>query len=137
MKYVFIIIVLLGVVLQNFSKLIIYANFGLNREYIAKTFCEKKDEPDNCCKGKCHLKKQLDKEDNKEQSKGTPVKEGTEVQLFSEKHSKLFLFKPNSGIEINTVYVLAFSETILRPIFHPPKIKLLSTHYNKHMCKCI
>lgn len=123
MKYVFIILVILGVVLQNSSKLIIYANFGLNRDYIAKNLCEKKDEADNCCKGSCHLKKQLDKEDKKEESQGNPVKKESEIQLFSEKHSKLFLLKSNSAIEINTMYVAAVLETNLRPVFHPPKIK--------------
>lgn len=33
----------------------------INRDYIAKNLCINKDKPKSCCKGKCHLVKQLNK----------------------------------------------------------------------------
>ncbi len=35
-----------------------------NREYIANNLCVNKDKPKSCCKGKCHLVKQLNKTNN-------------------------------------------------------------------------
>lgn len=36
-------------------------DYLLNRDYIAKNLCVNKDKPKSCCKGKCHLVKQLNK----------------------------------------------------------------------------
>lgn len=122
MKHIFIILALTGVLLQNFSKIIIYANFELNREFIAKTFCEKKEIRSNKCNGSCHLKKQLAKEEKKEQSPTNPTKEKVEIQFFSESNSAtLFvpsffttLFKPS--------YSFSLSEKHLHTVFQPPRV---------------
>lgn len=39
-------------------------DYLLNRDYIAKNLCVNKDKPKSCCKGKCHLVKQLNKTNN-------------------------------------------------------------------------
>ncbi len=67
MKYLILILVLTGVLLQNFGKFIVYTNFELNRSYIANNLCVKKDVKNNTCKGSCHLKKQFDKTEEQEQ----------------------------------------------------------------------
>lgn len=43
-------------------------NFVINYEYISKNLCEQRNIKNNCCRGKCQLKKDLSnssKEDNK------------------------------------------------------------------------
>lgn len=55
-------------VIQNISKTVIVLNFESNREYIAENLCENRDEPDSCCEGSCHLKKQLEQDDRANQS---------------------------------------------------------------------
>lgn len=42
-------------------KTIVLIQFEINRSYIEKELCEKKDEVNNCCKGNCYLNKQLEK----------------------------------------------------------------------------
>lgn len=122
MKHIFIILALTGVLLQNFSKIIIYVNFELNREFIAKTLCEKKDVRANKCNGTCHLKKQLAKEEKKEQSPTNPTKEKVEVQFFSETNSKTPFFT-RSFTEISIpAYSFSLSEKHLHSVFQPPKV---------------
>lgn len=121
MKNIVIILTLTGVLFQNFSKIIIYANFELNRDYIAKNLCVKKDEPNNCCKGSCHLKKELDKEEKKEQSPANPIKEKEVIQFFSKFNSGIRLFNPSITNELTSIYFFSLSEKHLHSIFHPPQ----------------
>ena len=39
----------------------IWLNFKMNQSFIAKNLCVKKEIKENTCKGKCHLKKELEK----------------------------------------------------------------------------
>ena len=45
---------------QISSKSLILFNFILNQKEIAATLCVKKEIPNNCCQGSCHLTKQLE-----------------------------------------------------------------------------
>ncbi|MDO9185945.1 MAG: hypothetical protein Q7W13_08030 [Bacteroidia bacterium] len=122
MKHIFIILALTGVLLQNFSKIIIYANFELNREFIAKTFCEKKEIRSNKCNGSCHLKKQLAKEEKKEQSPTNPTKQKVEVQFFSETTSSTLFVTPSFTTIFKPSYSFSLSEKHLHTVFQPPKV---------------
>jgi hypothetical protein len=51
------------ILLQPFSKICIYVSFKINQDRIAKTLCVQKEIKNNCCKGKCHLEKELKKAD--------------------------------------------------------------------------
>lgn len=69
---------------QSASKLIILADYEINKEYISKNLCENKEKPKSTCNGKCHLAKELKKQDKKENSVPVSQKEKFEVQYFSE-----------------------------------------------------
>ena len=46
------------------------ADYLLNKDFIAKTYCENKDKPQMHCNGKCHMMKQLKKAAEENQPKG-------------------------------------------------------------------
>ncbi|MBN8695618.1 MAG: hypothetical protein J0L87_03720 [Bacteroidetes bacterium] len=121
MNRICLILALTGVLMQNFGKVFILLNFELNRDYIAKSLCVKKDIPNNSCKGKCHLKKELDKEEKKEQSPANPIKEKEVIQFFSEFNSGIRLFNPSITNELTSIYFFSLSEKHLHSIFHPPQ----------------
>lgn len=56
------------ILLQGFGKTWIILSFKLNQESISKNICVQKNNPNNKCKGKCHLKKQLKNSENKDQN---------------------------------------------------------------------
>ncbi len=56
------------ILLQGFGKTWIILSFRLNQESIAKNICVQRNKPNNQCKGKCHLKKQLKNSENKDQN---------------------------------------------------------------------
>jgi hypothetical protein len=76
LRSIFAIIVAAAISAQAISKLVILINFQVNKEYIAKNLCEKKEEKGNSCQGCCCLKKQLaqDEERNNEATNTGKIK---------------------------------------------------------------
>lgn len=105
---------------QSLGKILILANYTLNKEFITKNFCENKSKPKLNCEGKCHLKKQLDKEDKKDNSPLNNLKEILEIQLFSEsKENSLFDLFMGGEYSFATFQVLKTASPSFS-VFHPP-----------------
>jgi hypothetical protein len=67
LKYVALILVFLGLLVQSFNKLFIVLDFRLNRSYIAQNLCENRSRPQMHCNGKCHMMKVMKQEQKKDQ----------------------------------------------------------------------
>lgn len=107
--------------IQSASRLLIIANYEVNKDYISKNLCENKAKPQMHCNGKCHLKKQLQKEDKKENSASSSIKEKLEVQFFSDIES---LKKPaavTTQSKLNSNYLFSNYSKHLTAVFHPPQ----------------
>lgn len=115
------ILALVGILMQNFGKVFILVNFELNRNYIAKNLCVKKEDPHNCCKGKCYLKKQIEQEEKKEKSPISTDTKGKEEIQFCQNIHKLYFLRATL-IEMQTPYTPFISEGIDQSIFRPPKV---------------
>jgi hypothetical protein len=50
-----------------------YVAYSVNIELISSTLCVKKNEVNNCCKGKCYLTKQVKKESKEESQQKVPT----------------------------------------------------------------
>ena len=120
LKRIIPILLLFGILLQTFSKLIIYDNYEINKEYITKMFCENKNKPKMHCNGKCHMMKQLKEEDKKENTPANNLKEKLEIQLFSQSEKTTIFNSYTTGehsfppLQIQKTTSPSFS------IFHPP-----------------
>ena len=68
MKPLWSLVLVFGIVLQMAGSLVPWLEYNFNKSFIVKQLCELKDVPDNHCEGKCHLKKQLQKESEREQN---------------------------------------------------------------------
>jgi hypothetical protein len=111
----------LFILLQPFSKMSIYIFFKINQDQIAKTLCVKKNIKNNTCKGKCHLKKQLQETEKGDQ---TPEdqKEKFEVQFFC--HQKLpsvHSFNYSHKIPFSEYHNHHYAFIFLGSTFHPPR----------------
>lgn len=122
MKQVFAILLLTVILSQTFSRFIIIANYELNKEYISKVLCENRDKPKMNCNGKCQLNKQLEKENEKEQSPANPLKEKNETQIYF--GNKSFFSFLVTSVEINKVVSEEnnLSGKHLLSVFHPPQV---------------
>lgn len=82
-KFVIRLLLIVALLMQTMHQSIVYFGYTINQEIITKKFCENKSKPQLNCHGKCHLKKELQKEE--ERNKSLPsVKQLSDVMIFSE-----------------------------------------------------
>lgn len=119
MRYLFVITVLAGLMLQTFGKGLVLAEFMFNQDYIARVLCINKAKPKLACNGQCQLMKKMEQETKKEQS-GNAVKDKYEV-IISEVAAS-FSFEP--AVTAVKLYPAGTGYIPARPlyaVFHPPR----------------
>jgi hypothetical protein len=99
--------------------------FSLNRSYIARNICEKKDEPGNSCQGCCLLRKQLEQEDRKEQS--PPPRTQREIDDFQPVPATfpMIIRAPLSGGMMFSSLTFLIAPPPGKNIDHPPEVSYL------------
>ena len=112
---------------QTFNKTIIYANYQINKDAITKIFCINKDKPKMQCNGKCHLKKELEKETKKDELPTNPVKEKSEFQFFSPTPSHKRFIASFVVIKYSSYFLTLFSDKHVNIILHPPIVYSLKS----------
>lgn len=105
--------------MHTFSQVVIVGQFFINQDFIAAELCENKDAPELECNGKCYLKKELKKdEERKSEEKTSKV----EVLLFCD-------FKPldiptEREFQIEKDEFSSYLDRLLigyqEDVFHPP-----------------
>jgi hypothetical protein len=115
------ILLILIVLLQTAGKWIVMADYALNNKFIATVLCENKNKPVMHCNGRCHLRKQLQKEDSGGE-KGSPGNSQQKFQeVFFETYTNIQVQHP-SQLPVRPVARQPFLYTYsyIAPIFHPP-----------------
>ena len=111
--------------LACFSDCLVLLSFSINRSYIARNLCEKRDQPGNSCQGCCLLRKQLEKEDQKEQS--PPARSLKELDDFQPIPSEppAAIRSPRCGEVIFVSLRFTIPLPPGRDIDHPPEVSSL------------
>ncbi|MDX2172572.1 MAG: hypothetical protein SFY56_05585 [Bacteroidota bacterium] len=85
-------IVLFSLVFSLYAKLHVCINYIINQKYYAEVLCEKKSEPESCCKGKCAMEKELINVSEKENtSANSAAKNNTPVLKIGKTEEALCL----------------------------------------------
>ena len=112
------ILIIFAILMQSLSQLIVWSGYELNVAYIAKEFCEKKEEKNSCCKGSCYLKKELKETESREE--GSSIKDKYEV-MPGELAEARNVFHDFQRIKVHYIRI---SESVLNGcgfgVFHPP-----------------
>ncbi|NLR80350.1 hypothetical protein [Chitinophaga eiseniae] len=119
MKWFLIICIFLGLLLQNFSKSLIVVQFQVNQAFIARELCENRNKPQMHCNGRCHLKKELDRDARQEKNNNTG-KNKYEV-MFVETIHAFTSTTPKNNINVTPFYKDPYLDTFTIAIFHPPQ----------------
>lgn len=109
-------------IIQSTSQLWITAAFFLNRDYIARVLCINKDIPDSGCNGACQLKKEIEKDKEKQDKSGIDNKV-KEILVYypSTLPTTTFIAIDWSEKTYNNAYFTSFlPEGFIHNIFHPP-----------------
>ena len=115
-----VILLSLSILILTSGKTLVLVNYVINKDYISKNLCVNKSKPKMKCNGKCHLMKELQKEEKKEQSP-FGMKEKIEVQLFNSLCSVSTSVLSFVKIKHTTIYSQNYSSLNSASIFHPPQ----------------
>lgn len=109
---------------QSYHSLI-YLNYFVNKAYYVNVLCENKDNPEKPgCNGKCHLKKQLEKQKPVEDQH--PFNKSAQISFYPELIAVL-LAQPNISSQTNfhdaqqSLIYFSLLSPHLNEIFHPTK----------------
>lgn len=121
MRRLFAYLILTAFLALTFSQMLIVVNYVVNIDYISTYLCENQDKPELECNGKCHLKKELEKDTER---KGEETNTQLEVHLCV--RVNIPEVKPTFSVvetRKHTFYYsdIQFSEST-QGIFHPPQI---------------
>lgn len=124
MRYLVTYLILLAFVFQIANRIYVLIDFQVNQKFIAENLCEKKDEPESCCEGSCHLSKELVKiEEKEDQSPANPSqtkKEKTEELVYIQTNkAKLKPRKHNLDLVRTSIEDNLQPGFVTKP-FHPP-----------------
>jgi hypothetical protein len=108
------------VLLQGSIKTIIVVSYLKNKDYISTVLCENKNKPQMHCEGKCHLKKQLDKEEQNTTDLATILKNVEVAAPCLHNHLTI-----NGEFEISLrkhqfIYLLNEYDCLQKTPFQPP-----------------
>lgn len=113
------ILLLTGFVLQIFSKQLIFADYQLNKSFIASVLCENKAKPQMHCEGKCHLKKELAADESRQQGNTSKVKTGPEI-LFSQLNTECTFNLSPEMVQLKFIEPVTALPQFSSSVFHPP-----------------
>lgn len=83
MKPILYILLAVSLLASSISKLVVFTGYLLNKKEITAAFCENKSKPQLKCEGKCHLSKEISKQEKQEGSSKS-IKEINEFPLFND-----------------------------------------------------
>ncbi len=95
-------------------------NYEMNKTAITKKYCENKAKPKLQCDGKCHLKKQLKKEEKREKSPFSENTKEQEVQFFAEADFKIQA-PISRWTKQERAYFFSSISSLLQAPLQPPK----------------
>ena len=118
------IVLLLSFLAPSLIKVVIFIDFKLNQDYIARVLCINKEKPLIMCNGKCYLSRQLGKVKEKEEKNALiSAEEKTAETLYIQE-----IKNPFPGIICETLSESPFIEVLdlyassyIREVFHPPR----------------
>lgn len=114
------ILLTLTVLLPALNKAWIIIDFKINQEYIAKVLCINKDNLQNTCNGKCHLKRQL--KETEEKQIPAALKEKAELEFLLANKTKVSPYTNMNDPQIWINYNDSIhSSLLINNLFRPPE----------------
>lgn len=107
--------------MQVCSKQIIFIDYLLNKQYIATVLCENKSVPQKHCNGKCHLKKELER-DSRQQGGDSQKSKNAAEEFFYKGDTSLLTLTLGNSKDIFYRYIGKNSDGIFESIFRPPLV---------------
>lgn len=105
----------------SLSRMVVFAGFELNRDYISSKLCENRDKTWMQCEGKCYLSKKLKQVEEKEKQQ----ERETQKQLIQDSflpEEFIVFFGDTVTATIETPYDQSLMSGCKTRFFQPPKV---------------
>jgi len=102
-------------------KSIVLGTFVAHREYISRTLCENRARPEMDCRGKCYLKKQFQKQEERERSVFNFLKDLGNAVFVMSRGFVTAVAPPSLSAERFTGPVLEAHAGFTAKVFQPPR----------------
>ena len=124
LKQLTILLFTLCLLLQHFSRVLVFADFNLNLNSIIQNLCSNKNKPQMHCKGKCYLLKKLKEEQKQHEAPTSDSKKPLpEMQFFFfSTKSIASSFIKNKILSVYFSYNELQTVSLSNSVFHPPAI---------------
>ena|SRR5688572_32043654 len=106
---------------QPLSKMLIVAEYQVNKNYIATVLCINKNKPELHCEGKCHLSKELSKAGQSENKVPEHLNIKAELPLPIQAFAFSFYPEADNLVPAFTPYNCFAVQALVFGIFHPPR----------------
>jgi hypothetical protein len=106
---------------QFLVKIGLVGYFVLHQQEIAERLCLNKDKPELGCKGKCHLSKQLEKQEQGCKRFPSSTREIQETIVFFEFTAEPNIIPSSDNLSVSPLFSDHLLTGILRDVFHPPQ----------------
>jgi hypothetical protein len=118
-------LLILAVFTANCSRLLVYAGFNLNQNYIASKLCENRGKPWMHCNGKCYLIKKIRQAEENERNKTAKDNLPRIQTIFFEEPAR-YHGTWNSGVVIESKFPKIandrYHDFFYSRIFQPPRV---------------
>lgn len=122
MRFLVSAVLIFSLLFQNLGKTIIVASFLSNQRFIAQNLCENRGKPEMHCNGKCHLRKQIQKEDQDTPKIPQALKNYEELAA-GQCEAAFCSFEFSSGISFSFPEFSSSIQAAFGPsVFHPPAV---------------
>ncbi len=115
---------LIAVISSNYSLLLVYAGFALNKKYVADNLCINRSRPLLNCNGKCYfMKKVKQAQENEKNQESHDNLNRLNLSYFQEPF-RLTLVEPaitDLSLPSSFSYSYQYSNSYLTTVFRPPK----------------
>ena len=112
--------ILVALLSSNFYRFFVFANFQLNKKYIATTLCENRDKPWLHCNGHCYFMKKIKEAQDKEKSNDRENQKNLFQEVYCSGPADI-AFHSHLLRTINTPYKTTIVNTFKAPLFRPPQ----------------
>lgn len=107
---------------QSAARSAIFINFKLHQEELANTVCENKDKPMSCCEAKCHLEKEIKKENKRQSELPASIKDKAEKSELRTGLLTVIVVPVISIQKAFFIYIRSIPNVFFTSIFHPPSL---------------
>ncbi|MCU4156642.1 hypothetical protein J1N10_11700 [Carboxylicivirga sp. A043] len=94
--------------------------FKMNQQYIAENLCEQKEVKNNTCQGCCHLKKQMEQQNEQDKTSPEPTKRKLLIDFFNDFRNPYKALNTSKSISYCVRTHLSL-QAVHADIFHPPR----------------